>query len=359
MPHREHSRYLRDLAWILERRVADLGLDLEVRWEHGLLWVVGSNPNQRARRRQPDIMVLKVCERADEGSDYDLRKGGKPPRTIVEVLSESTAQADKVDKKREYEQLGVEEYYLLRPHVGAPPPDDLNPGEWLLGYRLKGRGEDRSYAKIVPEPGGELCSKVLGLSLWFDGKRLRAWDTETGKVYRGVSEDFEYGEFEAKRADEEARARKAEARRADAAELREQFVTARFEVLKRSVEALRIVLPALAPHGEWLRSGGAEGSRLVMRGIDLRGLSCPGAVLRCADLSGSDLREANLEEADLRGANLRVADLRGANLRGVNLRGAVTIGADVRGARLEGARGLPPEWIRLSPRRRSAPGPSR
>lgn len=113
----------------------------------------------------------------------------------------------------------------------------------------------------------------------------------------------------------------------------------------------------------WLDSGGAEGTRLSLRGADLIGVDLSEALLgrailketnlsnaylvkanlREADLSGSILRDADLRDADLVKANFYMANLSGAILRlagliGADLRRAYLIEADLSNAILDGAK---------------------
>lgn len=88
----------------------------------------------------------------------------------------------------------------------------------------------------------------------------------------------------------------------------------------------------LDQHRLWIESGGKEGIRgdlsgLNLAGSDLTGVNLQGAqlnktVLRGADLSMANLRGASLVETDLRDANLLGAEFSGANLMGANLYGA-------------------------------------
>ena len=93
----------------------------------------------------------------------------------------------------------------------------------------------------------------------------------------------------------------------------------------------------LDQHKTWVESGGENGERADLSGVnlssaDLTGVNLQGAVLKRANLSGADLSMANL-----RGTNLMQADLCNANLLGTELRGA-----DLMGAVLYGAEGL---WV--------------
>ena len=88
----------------------------------------------------------------------------------------------------------------------------------------------------------------------------------------------------------------------------------------------------LDQHRLWLETGGKEGIRGDLSGVnlagsDLTGVNLQGAhlnktVLRGADLSMANLRGASFVEADLRDANLLGAEFSGANLMGANLYGA-------------------------------------
>lgn len=88
----------------------------------------------------------------------------------------------------------------------------------------------------------------------------------------------------------------------------------------------------LDQHRLWVESGGKEGIRGQLNGVnlsevDLTGVNLQGAEmqkvnLRGADLSMANLRNANLVEADLREANLLGTEFSGANLMGANLYGA-------------------------------------
>jgi uncharacterized protein YjbI with pentapeptide repeats len=71
-----------------------------------------------------------------------------------------------------------------------------------------------------------------------------------------------------------------------------------------NAEALKAILDR---HRIWLESGRAEGSRAMLAGTCLQGLSFWRAELSDANLEGADLRGANLDHAVLRGTLLRGA----------------------------------------------------
>jgi uncharacterized protein YjbI with pentapeptide repeats len=91
----------------------------------------------------------------------------------------------------------------------------------------------------------------------------------------------------------------------------------------------------LDQHRIWVESGGSEGVRGQLSGVDLAGTDLTGV-----NLQGAELQKANLRGADLSMANLRNANLVEANLREANLLGTEFSGANLMGANLYGAQGL-------------------
>jgi len=93
----------------------------------------------------------------------------------------------------------------------------------------------------------------------------------------------------------------------------------------------------LDQHKIWVESGGDEGTK-----ADLSGVNLENADLTGVNLQGAVLQRANLRNADLAMANLKGATLVQANLTGANLLGAELRGANLMGAQLYGAEGL---WL--------------
>jgi hemerythrin-like metal-binding protein len=118
----------------------------------------------------------------------------------------------------------------------------------------------------------------------------------------------------------------------------------------------------LEEHKKWLASGGKEGERANLEGLDLSGVNLaearlsnanlrnaafPGANCRAGFFDGSDMRfsdisgslfaDANLANARLRHADLSFCDLSAANLRGADLSGARLKSAKLPDADLNGA----------------------
>ena len=109
---------------------------------------------KRSNFRGPDFFVVDgVDPRPEEERKAWVawEEGGRLPDLIVELLSPSTAEMDRTDKKDLYAQVyRAREYYLY----------DMDAVE-LEGFRLAG---DR-YRPIRPDRQGRLRSEVLGLDL--------------------------------------------------------------------------------------------------------------------------------------------------------------------------------------------------
>ena len=82
---------------------------------------------------------------------------------------------------------------------------------------------------------------------------------------------------------------------------------------------------AVTRHEAWLKSGGKEGARLVLRATDMSHARLDGR-----DLSGSDLRDCRLDFASFKNARLIAADLRGCSFSKTDLSHA-----DLRAAQVE------------------------
>lgn len=149
--------------------------------------------------RAPDFFVALGAKSHRLRKSWLTWKEGKAPNVIIELLSESTANTDKTEKKLIYQDLmRVPEYFLY-----APNSTDL------VGYILR-NGE---YAKIKPEHE-RLPSKQLKLTLvvWYG-----SWASYEATWLRWAMPDgtlLPTGEERA--AEAEARAEQAKAKAAEA-----------------------------------------------------------------------------------------------------------------------------------------------
>ena len=100
--------------------------------------------------RGPDFFVVLGTTRRERKS-WVVWQEGKGPDLIIELLSESTASVDKIEKKRVYQDdLRVPEYYWYDPFSGE-----------LAGFSMR----DGVYQAIPADAAGRLMSNRLGLML--------------------------------------------------------------------------------------------------------------------------------------------------------------------------------------------------
>ena len=175
--------------------------EIPVRW----------TPSQTRGHRIPDLLVAFNIDRAQAvfQQGYSIRDLGKPPDFVLEVASESTRNRDIGDKRRDYANFGIPEYWRFDPTGGR------RHGVPLAGDRLAG-GEYQSIEIVELEPGHlHGYSEALNLELCSNDGRLRWYDPVAQRYLMTYAE-----EREARMAEREARM--AAENRADAAESRVQ-----------------------------------------------------------------------------------------------------------------------------------------
>jgi len=159
----------------------------------------------------PDFFAVVGVPRRDRKSWVTWQEG-KAPDVIIELLSSSTAQYDKTEKKQIYQnRLRAPEYFWYDPFTG----------EWA-GFRLRGN----VYQPLKPDREGRLISQSLDLALvrW-DGvysdvsARWLRWQTLEGELLptgRELADQaWLLAEEERLRAEAETQRAEAERRRAD------------------------------------------------------------------------------------------------------------------------------------------------
>jgi Uma2 family endonuclease len=177
----------------------------------------------------PDVFVVMDVPRGERKS-WVVWQEGKGPDVVIELLSESTAEADKTSKKRAYQnQLKVAEYFWF---------DPFNPDDWA-GFSL----HSSNYEALVLDDQERFVSQALGLTLvrwsgfyagveaiWLrwatlEGELLPTWEENLqAETHRAAAEtqraetEAQRAEIEAQRAEIEAHARREAEQRASAAE---------------------------------------------------------------------------------------------------------------------------------------------
>ena len=127
-------------------------------------------------RRVPDLLIAFDVdpELYYEQNGYIIADQGQPPDFILEVASPSTATVDTIDKRQEYAELGVAEYWRFD-HTGA------SHGTRLAGDRLvEGRYEPIEIVELAPDV---LQGESAALNLWlrWDHGQLEWIDPATAR----------------------------------------------------------------------------------------------------------------------------------------------------------------------------------
>ena len=158
----------------------------------------------------PDFFAVLGVPKGERKS-WVVWEEEKAPDVVIELLSESTAEADKNEKKRIYQnRMRVPDYFWYDPFN----PDDL------AGFSI----QQGNYQPIAPNAQNQLVSQSLGLALqrWqgsyrgIDAIWLR-WATLEGEL---LSTAEEIAQQEQQRADQEQQRADQEQQRADQAQQR-------------------------------------------------------------------------------------------------------------------------------------------
>jgi Uma2 family endonuclease len=94
---------------------------------------------------EPDIVV--VCD----SSKLDKRGCNGAPDLVVEIISQSTARYDKVEKFRRYQAAGVREYWIVDPDSKTVQACVLENGRYILSSY-----DDTGSAPVTVLPGCEI-----------------------------------------------------------------------------------------------------------------------------------------------------------------------------------------------------------
>ena len=149
-------------------------------------WIIAEPGSFRDLARYPDLLVAFGVDPAayKASNGYVVSEQGKPPDFVLEVASESTAEIDVGEKRRDYAALGIGEYWRF---------DET--GEYH-GVRLAGeRLVEGEYLAIDVEelPDGSLqgYSEALDLHLRWERGELRFYDPCTGRPIATLADERE------------------------------------------------------------------------------------------------------------------------------------------------------------------------
>ena len=190
-------------------------------------WIVPSPEFNKARARRPDLLIAFGVSPADyrASNGYIVSEQGKPPDFVLEVASESTAEADVGAKRDYYAELGIPEYWRF---------DETGEfhGTRLAGDRLVNGQYQPMPIEELPDGVLQGYSAALNLNLRWDNGQLVWHDPATGR--RIVTLDDE----RQARLSEQARADNAEVRANNAQQQRIQ-AEARLQQLEAELNRLR------------------------------------------------------------------------------------------------------------------------
>ena len=180
-----------------------------------LLWypIEGDNKTRRA----PDAMVAFGRPKGHRGSYKQWLEDNIAPQVVFEIRSPGNKNSEMEEKFQFYQDYQVEEYYLYDPDTGQ-----------LKGW-IRGGGQLRP---IVSMNGWK--SQRLGIHFKLKDKEL--------SLYHPNGKPFTTHDEEAKRAEEEAKARQAEKRRADAEAKARQVEKQRAESAEAQLARLQSLL---------------------------------------------------------------------------------------------------------------------
>jgi hypothetical protein len=155
------------------------------------------DPSNKRRSRGPDFFLVLDVEDRERKSWVVWQEGMRFPDVIIELLSGTTREVDKGEKKALYEQLfRTSEYYLYDPF-----------SQEFIGYHLHGR----HYQEVQQDAEQKTFSAVTGLYLGVRDGCLR-WLTADGVV---VPTPLEWAEQQRQRAEQEHQRAEQERQRAE------------------------------------------------------------------------------------------------------------------------------------------------
>ena len=133
---------------------------------------VRTTPGGHPGVRIPDLLIAFGVDRAQavDQNGYSIQDLGKPPDFVLEIASVTTAARDITDKRRDYANFGIPEYWRFDP-TGGQRHDVPIAGDHLV------EGEYQAIEILEVEPGHlHGHSSVLNLDPCWEQGQLRWYD---------------------------------------------------------------------------------------------------------------------------------------------------------------------------------------
>jgi Uma2 family endonuclease len=203
---------------------------LKLHWADRSGYYVGGNmflhydPSNKRRARGPDFFLVLDVEDRERKSWVVWQEGMRFPDVIIELLSDTTREVDKGEKKALYAQLfRTPEYYLYDPF-----------SQEFIGYHLHGG----HYEEVQRDAEQKIFSAVAGLYLGVRDGWLR-WLTTDGII---VPTPEEWAEQEHQRAEQEHQRAEQERQRAEQEHQRAEQEQQRAEqAIQRAAQAEQLL----------------------------------------------------------------------------------------------------------------------
>jgi Uma2 family endonuclease len=164
----------RTLVLVLEHRIATRGMNastgahLAVRWDH-------AHPTVGV---DPDVYLVEPALAPDTTSLRVWEAGRQPPRLAVEIVSQSTADVDYLDKPERYAASGTRELWIFDPQGFGPSVAALGGPYRLQVWRRVAKDKfKRIFAGEGPGYSRELGAWIVVTS---EGRELRLADDRAG-----------------------------------------------------------------------------------------------------------------------------------------------------------------------------------
>jgi Uma2 family endonuclease len=188
---------------------------LKAHWADRTNYYVGGNmflyydPQSRRKFRGPDFFLVLDVDNRERKSWVVWQEGMRFPDVIIELLSDTTREIDKGEKKMLYERVfHTAEYYLYDPL-----------SQEFIGYHL----QSGRYRPAEPDEQGRVYSPSTNLYLVVRDEWLR-WMTRDGVILPTPEElaqrEHQRAEQERQRAEQERQRAEQERQRAEQAEQR-------------------------------------------------------------------------------------------------------------------------------------------
>ena len=203
-PQMESTQHYQQLALLVSH--------LEWHWREQADFFIGANLTvyytlEQLRGRKflgPDFFLVRETDPRPRTSWVVWEEGGRYPDLIIELLSDSTANVDRIEKKRLYQNIfHTHEYFWFSPITGE-----------FAGFRLTSHW----YEAIPADERGLRWSKELGLYLGVVNGQLRYFEAD-GTLVLGPEEtalrEQQLAEQERRRAEQERQGREAAEQRAE------------------------------------------------------------------------------------------------------------------------------------------------